>query len=242
MTLTPTNACATLCLSAEKAGRRGESRQVGNRPSLKRGESALADLSPPPVSHELAGSPFYKEGFLMIIPKAVHHIVCDELGLSQDKQHSHFEICQAISKQTGCHIPNDKKKRKKLILRYLREHNLFHRTLSRGCKEADASTCCVYVVQQSGFKQPIKVGASRSLRKRLETLQTGSHCELVIVGVILARDWEHALDIERHMHELLDEFRLTGEWFSRRALKVLTRLGVITVSRPTAHVSMDEIG
>lgn len=65
MTLTPTNACATLPGSAEKAGRRGESRQVENRPSLKRGESALVDLSPPPVSHELAGSPFYKGGFFM---------------------------------------------------------------------------------------------------------------------------------------------------------------------------------
>jgi hypothetical protein len=63
-----------------------------------------------------------------------------------------------------------------------------------------------YVIRQGGYGGAVKIGKTGDLKKRLGQLQTASPQPLVLLWVGLG-------DHERSLHELLDAWRLCGEWF-----------------------------
>lgn len=71
-----------------------------------------------------------------------------------------------------------------------------------------AAPASVYFVQQSP-DGPIKIGATRSVVKRLKTLQTGSHVPLTVLGVVPG-----GFELESDLHRQLMDYQLEGEWFS----------------------------
>ncbi|UXZ57051.1 GIY-YIG nuclease family protein [Curtobacterium sp. Arg-1] len=76
------------------------------------------------------------------------------------------------------------------------------------------SSSVVYFIQQ-GSSGPIKIGCSRNLTSRLNSLRTSSSEPLHVLGTVPG-----GFELERQMHQALDAFRLNGEWFTP-SLKVL---------------------
>ena len=72
----------------------------------------------------------------------------------------------------------------------------------------------IYFIQSTGDGL-VKIGMTRDLAGRLRTLQTGHPHHLQIIGFMPGGRLE-----ERHLHELLAEHRVRGEWF-RPAREVL---------------------
>ena len=66
----------------------------------------------------------------------------------------------------------------------------------------------LYIIQ-SDFTGSIKIGRSKHPDKRLKELQTGCPYRLKIIYVFKDKGW-----LENHIHSLLLDFRLKGEWFS----------------------------
>ena len=66
----------------------------------------------------------------------------------------------------------------------------------------------VYFIQQ-GADGPIKIGATRSIEKRIKTPQTGSHVALSVLAVVPG-----GFELERDLHHELMEHQLEGEWFA----------------------------
>jgi hypothetical protein len=76
----------------------------------------------------------------------------------------------------------------------------------RGAAAGDASAWITYVVR-AGNDGHVKIGRSRNLEKRLETLQTGTPVRLLVLHEI-------AGDHEKALHAACAEHRLQGEWFA----------------------------
>jgi hypothetical protein len=64
----------------------------------------------------------------------------------------------------------------------------------------------VYFIRQ---QDKIKIGYSKNVDARLRQLQTSSPVKLELVGYI-----EGDQETEKQLHELFDDYRLSGEWFS----------------------------
>lgn len=79
----------------------------------------------------------------------------------------------------------------------------------------------VYVVGPEGG--PFKVGIARNLKRRLTGLQIGSPERLRVHHAILHHD---AAAIERAVHALLADRRLTGEWFRAALEEIIEALHV----------------
>jgi hypothetical protein len=60
---------------------------------------------------------------------------------------------------------------------------------------------------QAGPDGPVKIGIADDVEKRLKELQTGCPHDLRIIGRIKG-------NVESRLHEIFDQFRLRGEWFS----------------------------
>lgn len=71
----------------------------------------------------------------------------------------------------------------------------------------------VYFVQ-SGKTGPIKIGISRNIEKRLETMQTGNPNLLRLLFCIEADSRGHAREIECWLHRRFKSQHIRGEWFS----------------------------
>ena len=67
----------------------------------------------------------------------------------------------------------------------------------------------VYVIQ-SGSDGAIKIGISKNPEQRLSQLQTSNPKEL---RILYAWQVEDATMLERHLHFVFAEYRLSGEWF-----------------------------
>lgn len=67
----------------------------------------------------------------------------------------------------------------------------------------------VYVIE-AGENGNIKIGWAKNPALRMKQLQTGSHAELDLVGVIPGTRF-----LEADIHRRLAECRLVGEWFLR---------------------------
>lgn len=59
----------------------------------------------------------------------------------------------------------------------------------------------------------IKVGHSRDVGRRLQTLQVGNSARLELIGCVAA-----AIEIEPHIHQQFLDGRLSGEWFMDRGV------------------------
>ncbi len=67
----------------------------------------------------------------------------------------------------------------------------------------------------------IKIGVSQEIRRRLSQLQTGSPCELALMGWLESQD---DFGLERDLHREYSAKRLRGEWFSINQDDVLKQL------------------
>ena len=71
----------------------------------------------------------------------------------------------------------------------------------------------VYFIQCLDENRFIKVGMTRNVEKRLETLQIGNPYELKILAVIPCTSDKRARRTEREVHKYFDHLRVRGEWF-----------------------------
>lgn len=55
-----------------------------------------------------------------------------------------------------------------------------------------------------------KIGITYNLQERLKTLQTGSHCDLIVIHV---HETKHGFKIEKALHNFFSYCRKNGEWF-----------------------------
>jgi hypothetical protein len=77
-------------------------------------------------------------------------------------------------------------------------------------------TAYVYFIQAGGDRGPVKIGYSRDVRKRLETLSTGSPQVLALLGAIACGPGAcfDAPTAERMLHHRFSALRIDGsEWF-----------------------------
>jgi hypothetical protein len=90
---------------------------------------------------------------------------------------------------------------------------LFGRSATPSDKRLPDPNLCIYVI---GFEdpdiQPIKIGVTNNIKKRLATLQTGCPWRLEVKGVTYRPD---AFQMEHWLHEHFGQYRLRsdGEWF-----------------------------
>ena len=86
-------------------------------------------------------------------------------------------------------------------------------TRPAGGDEPPASTRSesVYFIQAGGETGPIKIGNSSNVDKRMDSLRTGNHLPLTLLG---AFPCHRAATVERELHAALDDLRLEGEWFA----------------------------
>lgn len=60
---------------------------------------------------------------------------------------------------------------------------------------------------RKGDRGPVKIGRTSNLKNRIISLSTSCECDLYIIGAIEGLE-------EKKVHEDLEEYRLSGEWFS----------------------------
>jgi predicted GIY-YIG superfamily endonuclease len=78
----------------------------------------------------------------------------------------------------------------------------------------------VYFIQ-SGPNGPVKIGKANDVDQRLRELQTGNPKELHIRVVLICASSSNALHMEKVFHRRFKRFRMRGEWFSNKVLKML---------------------
>lgn len=167
-------------------------------------------------------------GLPMKVPKTLKHRVCEDLGISLESRPTNHDICEHISRKTGWPVPAKNKKRwRHMIVRYANQYHLASEIQAEQRYHPNSIEHCVYIVQRLDNNKPIKIGVTKNLKTRLKSLQTASHCELLLVGIVKTHNECQARKIERYMHECLSEYRLHGEWFQRRSISILKRLKVI---------------
>ncbi len=100
----------------------------------------------------------------------------------------------------------------------------FCRACSCSWVKGRQTTPCVYFLKNCETNR-IKVGTSRSPRRRAANLQIASDCPLQLLGWITG-----GKDTERDLHELFAQSRVRGEWFDGRIEpRVLELLGISTI-------------
>ena len=62
----------------------------------------------------------------------------------------------------------------------------------------------------------IKIGLTSDINKRMDQLQTGNSCELVIIALIKCQSRKHSEHIESSIHNRFKHQRIRGEWFDGR--------------------------
>ena len=72
----------------------------------------------------------------------------------------------------------------------------------------------IYVIEESGNGY-VKIGISNEPSRRLADMQTGSPYDLTLLLVLEVED---AAVTESFLHEVLEKFRIRGEWFDGSCL------------------------
>lgn len=82
-------------------------------------------------------------------------------------------------------------------------------------------TTYLYILQAGDEKGPVKIGHSRNIAKRIESLQTGNPLPIRLLAKVPRTD---AAKLERGLHGMLAADRLEGEWFrySENVANVIT--------------------
>ena len=71
----------------------------------------------------------------------------------------------------------------------------------------------VYFIKCEDDNGYIKVGHTKDVDKRLETLQIGSPYTLKVIAVLPCTSNERAKDTEARIHRYFSHLRIRGEWF-----------------------------
>lgn len=79
----------------------------------------------------------------------------------------------------------------------------------------------LYAVAPDGPGTPVKIGITRTLKKRLQGLQNGHHLRLRMVPIAQVPN-ASALQFERAVHEHFAASRLVGEWFDITVLQAVS--------------------
>lgn len=87
----------------------------------------------------------------------------------------------------------------------LRQKRLGENGKGAASESASAPDVITYFIQ-AGDDGLIKIGRTRNVQGRLETLRCGSPLPLAVIGIVYA-------DIEAQLHESFRAFRSHGEWF-----------------------------
>lgn len=67
----------------------------------------------------------------------------------------------------------------------------------------------------------IKIGIAKDVKKRLACLQTGNAHKLKVYRLVNIPDNIDARKIEKTMHDILSPYRLNGEWFNIKCIKII---------------------
>jgi hypothetical protein len=97
----------------------------------------------------------------------------------------------------------------------------------------------VYVIGSEGG--PYKIGIAGDLRVRLSGIQTGSHTKVSVMFSIQVPAVD-APRIERRAHQVLEEFRLLGEWFEtslEHATLTIMEASAYIAAQPKAVIEPD---
>lgn len=66
---------------------------------------------------------------------------------------------------------------------------------------------------QSDAHELVKIGVTNNVKKRIESIQIGCPCPLVLAGIITKATWDAARALESRLHRHFAEQRVRGEWF-----------------------------
>lgn len=87
----------------------------------------------------------------------------------------------------------------------------------------------VYIIEcridESSSNNPVKIGYTSNLKKRLAELQVGNPLELILLAATAYDSEEIAAEKEAHYHKLFKRHKIRGEWFD----------GVVTKGAAIAH-------
>lgn len=75
----------------------------------------------------------------------------------------------------------------------------------------------IYFIRTKDNANLIKIGVAQDVKSRLDTLQTGNHTALELLGSFPVDSQKHGLAIERKLHDLFRYYRVRGEWFRSAA-------------------------
>lgn len=82
----------------------------------------------------------------------------------------------------------------------------------------------IYIIQNT-FTKSIKIGVSKDVEGRLNSLQTGHEHQLEL---IYAKSVEEALKLESKLHRKFSSKRIRGEWFKVNPEKVIKEVEELT--------------
>ena len=83
----------------------------------------------------------------------------------------------------------------------------------------------VYIIQSgSSKKSPVKIGMSDDPEKRLKQLQTGNPRILRIIISIKCNSRQHAFELEKTLHRMLERNNILNEWFFVKKKSLLETL------------------
>lgn len=75
----------------------------------------------------------------------------------------------------------------------------------------------VYIIEcrtdESSSDNPVKIGYTSNLKKRLGDLQVGSPYPLVYLAAVAYDSEELASEKEKHYHKMFNRHHIRGEWF-----------------------------
>ena len=114
-----------------------------------------------------------------------------------------------------------KKKAKHIVIWHMEKVGIL---LSQQAVSMSVGDSFVYIVQQDGGDNCVKIGKANNVNERIKSLQTGSPYKLNLLAKIPAKDDKHALYLERSFHERLRKFKLNGEWFMSESLRNIKSL------------------
>jgi hypothetical protein len=99
--------------------------------------------------------------------------------------------------------------------------------------------CYLYIIEAdytlAERMECFKVGITNSVRSRLSSLQTGAPFRLTVVRTICLPNREVARVFERRMHEALNTWCVTGEWFCAYLTGALCELDSIAAKYWLEH-------
>lgn len=86
-----------------------------------------------------------------------------------------------------------------------------------GCLLIKDTTDFVYLIQESD--EAVKIGLSQTPVKRLAALQAANYRSLFIKYLIPCKNTKTSYELEKKLHNMFSDHRITGEWFKTDVLK-----------------------